>query len=403
MPLNDTSQVRYNEPGTTESDIGPQINTEHWHKVSLIEAAKETYFGALADTIDMPKQYGKKLKVFHYLPVLDDANVNDQGIDAAGATIVDGNLYGSSKDVTTINSKIPLVGETGGRVNRVGFTRVTIEAEIQKVGFFTEFSRDSLDFDTDDELYGHMSREMIMAANELNEDLLQIDLLNGAGTVRFAGVATQDSEMIGEGADISEANYDDLSRLSIDLDNARTPKKTKVITGSRMVDTKVINAARFMHVGSEMVPTLERMVDHHGDKAFIAIEHYAHAGVAGANSINGEIGKVGGFRIVQVPEMQKWEGVGAAESANEGYLATGGNYDVFPMLVVGDGSFSTIGFQTDGKSTKFKIKTSMPGDNVSYGQHDPFGEIGFQSIKFWYGTLIKRSERLGLLKSVARV
>jgi len=407
MALNDTTQIRYNDPNGTPSDIdkstGRQINTEYWHKKSLIEAAKETYFGALADTKYMPKHFGKKISMYHYLPILDDANINDQGIDASGVTIANGNLYGSSKDVTTISAKIPLLGETGGRANRVGTSRKVIEGTMEKVGFFTEFSRDALDFDTDNELYGHLSSEMIKAANELNEDLIQMDLLNGAGVVKYAGVATQDSEVIGEGSDISEVTYDDLQRLSIDLANNRTPKKTKVITGSRMVDTKVVNSGYYMYVGSEMVPTLSRMTDHHGNPAFVGVEHYAHAGIAGVNSINGEIGKVGDFRIVQVPEMQKWEGAGAAETAaNVGYTATGGNYDIHPMLVVGDGAFTTIGFQTDGKSTKFKIKYSNPGDDISYGAHDPFGEIGFISIKFWYGSLVMRPERLGLIKTVAR-
>lgn len=409
MALNDTKQIRYNDPaGGTQSDIdagsgGRQINTEYWHKKALVEEAKETYFGQLSDTKIMPKHFGKKMVMHHYLPILSDENVNDQGIDASGATIVDGNLYGSSKDVTTINGKIPLLGETGGRANRVGASRKVIEAEMTKVGFFTEFSRDALDLDTDNELYGHVSGEMIKAANELQEDLLQMDLLNGAGVVKFAGVATQDSEVTGEGDDISEVSYDDLQRLAKDMSDNRTPLQTKVIVGSRLVDTKVISAGMYMYVGSDMEASLARMTDFHGNPAFVGVEHYAHAGIAGVNAINGEIGKVGKFRIVQVPEMQKWEGVGAAETgANAGYQATGGKYDIFPMLVIGAGSFSTIGFQTDGKSTKFKIKHSFPGDDISYGAHDPFGEIGFMSIKFWYGTLIMRPERLAVVKTVAR-
>ena len=409
MALNDTKQTRYNDPvGGVKSDVdkgtnGRQINTEFWHKKSLIEAAKETYFGALADTTYMPKNYGKKIAMYHYLPILDDANQNDQGIDANGATYVGGNLYGSSKDVGVIAGKIPTLGETGGRANRVGTSRKTLEGTMQKVGFFTEFSRDALDFDTDNELYGHLSREMIMAANEMNEDLIQMDLLHGAGVVRYAGTATQDTEITGEGANVSEITYDDLQRMSIDLANNRTPKKTKVIVGSRMVDTRVVNSGYFMYVGSELVPTLTRMVDHHGNPAFVGVEHYAHAGVEGVNSINGEIGKVGDFRIIQVPEMMHWAGAGAAETgANAGYMATGGKYNVYPMLVVGDSSFTTIGFQTDGKGTKFKIKYSTPGDDISYGAHDPYGEIGFISIQFWYGSLIMRPERLAVAKTVAR-
>lgn len=407
MALNDTTQVQYNDPinGTPSSidkGTGRQINSEYHHKMSLIEAAKETYFGQLSNAKSMPKHYGKKMSMYHYLPILSDDNVNDQGIDAAGATITGGNLYGSSKDVTSINGKIPLLGETGGRANRVASSRKVIEGEITKIGFFTEFSRDALDFDTDNELYGHLSREMIMAANELQEDLLQMDLLNGAGVVKYSGIATQDSEVIGEGANISEVTYDDMQRLAIDLFNNRTPKKTNVIVGSRLVDTRVVASGLYMYVGSEMVPTLTRMTDHHGNAAFVGVEHYAHSGVSGVNSINGEIGKCGDFRIIQVPEMMKWEGAGATVATNAGYQATGTKYDICPMLVVGDQSFATIGFQTDGKSTKFKIKHSFPGDNISYSSADPFGEVGFMSIKFWYGTLVMRPERLAVLKTVAR-
>jgi len=63
------------------------------------------------------------------------------------------------------------------------------------------------------------------------------------------------------------------------------------------------------------------------------------------------------FRIVVVPEMMKWEGAGAAEGVNAGYQATGGNYEVFPMLVVGDGSFTNNGLQTDGKVCEVQDQT----------------------------------------------
>jgi N4-gp56 family major capsid protein len=61
------------------------------------------------------KNYGKKIKKYLYLPLLDDRNINDQGIDATGATIANGNLYGSSKDVGTIVGKLPTLTEHGGR------------------------------------------------------------------------------------------------------------------------------------------------------------------------------------------------------------------------------------------------------------------------------------------------
>jgi len=506
----------YNKPlGGEPSTIGTQIRTDFYQKKALIEAAKEQYFSQLADVTSMPKNMGKKIKRYHYLPLLDDANINDQGIDAgsvvgdgvgvglvkatvrayppgmdgaqavtptvkgyvidstgqggpapvggdvlyftdenintagaialahakasayfasigltdesgadaAGWTITGvtggvadlatvsygGNLYGSSKDVGTISGKMPALSENGGRVNRVGFKRVELEADITKFGFFDEYTQESLDFDSDADLLMHITRESVMGANEITEDAIQIDLLNAAGLIRLSGEATQLSEIHGDtpgagGIAKSEVSYEDFMRLSIDLDDNRSPKSTTVITGTRMIDTKVVSAARIMYVGTEMLPTLKRMKDLHGEKAYIEVKHYA----AGTTVLRGEEGSIDHFRIVVVPEMMHWAGAGAAEGAvngagavNDGYRATGGSYDVFPLLTVGDKSFTTIGFQTDGKSVKFKIKHSKPGSDTSYGFNDPYGEMGFYSIKWYYGSMILRPERIGLIKSVA--
>ena len=388
---------QYNNPGTIESTVGSQINTSYYWKMALIEAAKEQYFSPLADVVSMPKNYGKKIKKFHYLPLLDDRNMNDQGLDAAGAVYNNGNLYGSSKDVGTISSKLPALSETGGRVNRVGFTRVTVEGSLEKMGFFSEYTQESLDFDTDAELYQHMSREMIIGANEINEDALQVDLLNSAGIVRFGGVATAASQITGEGANISVVTYKGLQRLAITLVDNRTPKQTRVITGSRMMDTMTVSDGFVMYIGSELQPLIEDMQDAFGNQAFIPVRKYADAG----NILNGEIGAVGQFRIVVVPEMQHWAGAGAtATAANAGYRTTSNKYDVFPMLVIGAESFTTIGFQTSGSSAKFKIITKMPGEQTA-DRSDPYGEKGFASIKWYYGFMPLRTERMAVYKSVA--
>ncbi len=64
---------------------------------------------------------------------------------------------------------------------------------------------------------------------------------------------------------------------------------------------------------------------------------------------------------------------------------------------------ATVGrfrFQTDGKTVKFKITTKMPGEKTA-DRNDPYGETGFSSIKWYYGTLILRPERLAVIKTVA--
>lgn len=410
--------LNYNAPidgekSAIDGEGSDQTNTFYWLKKAIIESRKEQFFMPLSSVIGMPKHYGKTIKVYEYIPLLDDRNINDQGIDAQGVKIVDGNLYGSSRDIGTITSKLPTLTENGGRVNRVGFTRIQRTGSITKFGFFHEFTQESLDFDSDSELMDHLSRELMNGAVQLTEAVLQRDLLAAADVVLYSGAATSDEEITGEvvpedtGAGTPEipasvVSYRNLMRLDQILTDNRTPKKTTIISGSRNTDTRVVPAARIMYVGSELVPYLKGMTDLFGNKALIEVQHYA----AGGNLLNGEIGTIDAFRIIQVPEMLHWAGAGAEVEDNPGYrtsMVEGvERYDVYPMLVVGDDSFVNIGFQTDGKTVKFTIMTKMPGKETA-DRNDPYGETGFSSIKWYYGILIKRPERIALIKTVAPV
>lgn len=463
--------VKYNSPPSVLSSIGPTIVTQKHLKNSLVEAAKEAYFTQLADVINMPKHFGKKISQYLYLPVLDDRNINDQGIDANGVVIDktkftvilpiandtytdapaataaaaavnaiktgtavasgenvaysetvlnnatgtqadavvaavpgsrkvqgSGNLYGSSKDVGTILGKLPLLGENGGRVNKVGSIRVLREGVLAKMGIFREVTQEATDFDDDPQLGQHLSDEMIKTHAEITEAVQQIDLLHGAGVVAYPGTATKNSDMTAEGATPHVVTYQDLERWSQTLSDNRVEKKIKMITGSRMVDTATIAGAFPMFIGSELLPTFKAMKDLHGDPAFIPVHKYA----AGGQVMRGEVGSVGDFRLICPPEMQCWAGTGAKVGTNPGYRATNGRYDVFPMLVVGQEAFSAIGFQTGSGGAKFRMITKAPGEQTA-DRTDPYGETGFSSIKWYYGTIITRPERILVGKSVARI
>ena len=138
-----------------------------------------------------------------------------------------------------------------------------------------------------------------------------------------------------------------------------------------------------MYIGPDLIPMVRKMTDISGSgvgSGFVGVEKYADA----STILNGEIGSVDQFRFVVVPEMQFDSGAGAS------------NADIYPMLCVGDGSFTTIGFQTDGKSLKFTTTHKKPGKETA-DVNDPYGEKGFYSIKWYYGFMALRPERLGII------
>ena len=424
----------YNSPSSTSSGtasgIGAQARTDFYFKKALIKVRDIQYFMPLADVRAMPKHHGKTIKQDVYHPLLDDLNTSDQGIDADGliqlatrfmawnkagvlqtsgtgwnaaaggnagyyATQANattaagadgstkqmyGNIYGSSKDVGVIADRLPALTENGGRVNRVGFTRTQITGSLIKQGFFTEYTQESLDFDSDSELLSHITEEMMVGATELTEAQLQKDLINEAttnGTVQYPGVVTTKATVA------AAVDYDDLMTLSIALDNNKTPRTTKIISGSRMTDTKTIQGGRVMYIGPDLIPLVRKMTDISGSgvgSGFVGVEKYADA----TTIMNGEIGSVDQFRFVVVPEMLHSEKGGASDAA------------IYPMLCVGDGSFTTIGFQTDGKTLKFTTTHKKPGKETA-DVNDPYGEKGFYSIKWYYGFMALRPERLGIL------
>lgn len=396
--------LNYNAPiSGSKSSIdaggnGTQMNSFYWLRKALIDARKDQYFMPLSSVTNMPKNFGKTVKVNHFVPLLDVRNVNDQGLDANGATLVNGNLYGSSKDIGTISGKLPSLTENGGRVNRVGFTRLVREGSIHQFGVFTEFTKETIDFDSDAELMSHLSTELMNGVMQMSEAALQIDLLTSAGVVMYTGSATNDGQVTAEGATPSFLTYRNLMRMDRLLTDNRTPTQTTVITGSRYIDTKVVPNARVAYIGADLVPVVKGLQDLFTNPAFVEVQHYADAGTV----MNGEIGTACGFRFIRVPEMLKWAGAGATVGTNPGYQATGTKYDIFPVLVVGSESFTSIGFQTDGKSVKFEVTTKMPGKETA-DYNDPYGQTGFSSIMWYYGILVTRPERIGVIKTVAPI
>ncbi|MGL4252877.1 MAG: N4-gp56 family major capsid protein [Fusobacteriaceae bacterium] len=422
-------QMIYNNPhwavsggNVTQADkssIGEQIRLDIFIKQALVDIVDERYFSQLSGVYNLQKHSGKTIKKFHQIPLLDDRNANNQGIDSTGAngansTNPTGNLYGSSKDFNAVQRGAPGLTEIGGRVNRVGFSRQIIEGTVHRLGFFYEFTNEALSFDNDSELLRHMGFEAIRGAQLIQEDMIAQDLIQSAGHVYLAGTHSTEATM--EAADL--ISYQDLQRMAIALKMSKAPNKLKASRGSTIIDSKIIGSGYALYIPYELEMYFRDMKDNDNQPAFINVARYA----TGTNTLHGEIGTIGQFRIISIPRMPRWNGIGAEIVAGAGtqvYSSKGravanGGYgantdttkdymDVFPVVAMATEAFTCLGFQADmGGKGNFKMITKMPGAEMA-NAIDPYGESGFTSMKWTHGMLVERPEWIAVIKSAATV
>jgi len=419
------------DPAT--STLGVQFNDKHWSRAAVIEAKKVKTFSQLGDKLTQPKHYGDKIVKYHEIPILDARNINDQGIDANGVTMVagewytydvdgakvgtfatyllaqdaivaatdgavsmksgNGNLFGGSKDLLVQNGSFPALSEEGGMINRVGMKRLTIEAQVSEFGFYLSFTKKSLEMDTEVGLLARYSRGIGETQGDIREAQIRNSLISKSEDNRvFAGDAT---ELGAVGAD-DTLTFADLRLMDQSLKEARSPKSTKLIDGSTKVGTTTIGKARYVYVGLEALPTLEDM-QHNSKDVWSPVEDYAAAGTIAMD----EIGRIGAFRFIEVEEMPNYAGQGSnstddtdrdgtasdpAATANDvTFNTTNDFYDVFPVLFVGSGSFATVGFEGDVA----RVTTIMPKADA---HNDVYGKKGAVSIAWYYGIMYLHPE-----------
>ena len=323
----------------------------------------------------------------------------DKAKAAAGATgsvkSGNGNLFGNSKDLLVQNGAFPLLTEEGGMVNRVGMKRLVIEAKVSEYGFYMSFTKRSLDMDTETGLLARYSRAIGETQGDIREAQIRNALIGAAEqNMVFAGDATAIDEV--DEADI--LNYGDLRLMDKALKDARCPRSTKIIDGSTKYGTTTVGKARYVYVGSELIPTLEDM-EHKGKSVWQPVEMYAAAGTIA----QGEIGRIGPFRFIEVEEdMPYYAGQGADASGSTGiaYVSTGadGNphYDVFPVLFVGSGSYATVGFEGDVA----RVTTVMPKADA---YNDVYGKKGAVSISWYFGMMYLHPEWIRSIATAALI
>ena len=435
----------FNQGKKSTTGIDEQYNDKFWSKGAIREAAKKRTFTQLGDRLTQPKHFGDEIVKERQFPILHELNRLDGGVDATTAEVIlsvfyayntsevlvgtfetrdyadaaaaeaaaisaagggkvqngAGAIYGGDADYSVVSGTFPSLTEEGGNVNGVNTKSVTVRGNVAEFGIHMKFTQKSIDMDSRTGILAQKTRALGEAKGELYEAQVQADLIAASELNRtFAGVTATSLVTCNRDAVLTFA---DLRLMEQELKRLLVPRDTKIITGSTKIDTKVVGKAYYVYVGQELTPMLEDM-QHNSVNVFVPVEAYADA----ATTAEGEIGKIGRFRFIEVDNMMKYRGVGVADGVadssddTDGYhssKAAGGgadSFDVFPVLFVGSDSFATVGFEGDSS----KIKTAMPKADA---HNDPFGKNGSMSIAWYFGTLIYRAERLRQIACVASI
>lgn len=419
--------------GAGNSSVGVQINEKFWSKVAVKAARRYMVFSQLGDALIQPKNFGDTIVKYAEVPIIHQLNINDQGIDANGATLLknmwysydvngamlapvtgsatkalamavantvtiksgNGNMWGGDNSISVIKGSFPALSEAGGKVNQVGMIRQLLSAKVSEFGFNITFTQKMIDMDTEAGLLARMSQEVGIAQGEIREKQIQLGLLSASETNRIcAGAASS----VGTIRASDTVDFTDLRGMEQSLKFARVPKQTKIIDGSTNFGTTVIGAGYTAFVGQEMYPTLEDM-QYNGVSVWKPVESYAAAGTI----MEHEIGKISHTRFVEVMEMAKYDGQGSLVSADTGnssisanFYQTNGHYDAFPILYVGTDSFGTVGFEGDVA----RVNTIMPKADA---YNDPYGKKGAISINWYFGLLVYRPERIRQIVGAAKI
>ena len=439
----------FNDGKFTSTGIDQQYHDKFWSKGAIREAAKKRTFTQLGDRLTQPKHYGDEIVKERQFPILHELNRLDGGVDATTATVIQsafyaydaagallavhetrdyitmagvtptdaefragaalaeaaalaevgmakvqngaGSLYMGDSDYAVVAGSFPALTEEGGKVNGVNTKSVTVRGNVTEFGMHMTFTQRSIDMDTRVGVLAQKTKALGEAKGDIYEKQVESDLIAASELNRTFGGAHVSLATCNTTAELT---YADLRAMELELKRLRVPRDTKIISGTDKIDTRVVGKAFYVYVGQELTPMLEDM-QHNGVNVWVPVEAYA----AGGAVAEGEIGKIGRFRFIEVDSMQRYRAAGVEDSgladADDvtGYYAStpigGGTekFDVFPVLFVGSDSFATVGFEGDSS----KIKTAMPKADAF---NDPFGKNGSMSISWYFGTLIYRAERI---------
>ena len=298
--------------------------------------------------------------------------------------------------------------EEGGVLNLLNSSSKLVSAKISFHGVATKYTVRSVDLDSRMGQVATKIKDLSRAVSEIKEMQVQNSVLAAAELNLMTSTSNAAVITMSDLDGLDTLTYDSLTAFEQELLRDDVPMDTEILTGVDLIDTVTIEDAYIAYVNREAIPVLRNLTGPGGALVWQPKSKYA----AGTTLLEGEQGSIGSFRFVVVPDLQVYRAGGSAVGADNttgtgdaasvatqaaAYKTTNASgtfYDVFPMVVVGDDSYSITGF--GGESTS--AKHISPRADV---HNDIYGEVGGVSAKWSYGFLPYRPERIKMLAYTA--
>jgi len=392
----------------TNSSPGENVNKHYYDRAGIEAANAVSVYSQFIDRKSIPQKTGKVFKISKWQKLYDLAT-NDPDFQKKG--------YLGKRDLATVSAKLAQTDGTGaaltegvGAINQVTPTKVTVETELARYGYMIKYS-DEIELFYNDDIQIKYREALGDLMNQTYEDLIQTDMLNGAGVVINAGgditkdqigdgIGTDDS-----GAEAYKVSFDLIRKGVKALVRNRAQRNTEMVTGSTKIGTKPINKAFYAIVGPEVkydLETITRGSNAAEEFAYIPAYTYAFAG----NLAQGEIGSMHDVRFIESEGAMVETGAGAEvpdgyagqlafTGAASGDDGTRGHFDIFPILFPTKGAFASLSLKGKGKIT---FHSGAPEDTNLINPH---GTEGFFSANMFYAGLVLQPERLLRINVVA--
>lgn len=240
-----------------------------------------------------------------------------------------------------------------------GISYEDVTGVVQQYGSWIGFTDVLADTHEDDNL-----KTMTMLAGEqagLTKERILWNMMIGGTNVIYSGTATTRATVVAP-VDLGDFR---LAQRALKVSLAKSI--TRMVPATDRVATQPV-APGYIAVGHTNYEA-----DLRGIPGFIPRENYSNSTAVLSDF---EIGKLEDIRFILAPHFTYFPGAGGATT---GVLTTGGNADVYPLVIFGQDAFAATPLKGQDSA---RVVVKNPQLGVSY--EDPLGQRGFVAWKFWY-------------------